>query len=483
MSEIDRRRFLQYAALGTGALLQPGSANAARDSASPSARPNILLLLADDLRADAIHAFGGNPVQTPNIDRLAQEGASFTRACIMGSMQPAVCMPSRGMLLTGRNLFHLPKEFAGEREIPCISMPEHFRDAGYATFFTGKWHNDRKALARGFETGEAVFLGGMSDHFNIRLCPFDPSGAFAESAAYTGQGHSSEIFADAAVRFLNEYDGDRPFFAYVPFTAPHDPRQSPQEYGTLYKADDMPLPSNFMPQHPFDNGELGIRDELLAPPPRTPEEVRKHIAAYFAMITHLDVQIGRILEALGATGRDKNTLVVFASDNGLALGSHGLLGKQSLYEHSVRVPLIVRGPGIKPGLHTNSLCYLHDIFPTLCELSGTTTPGSVESQSLAPLLLENNTPARTTLFHAYRDVQRAVTTSRWKLIRYHVDGQNATQLFDLENDPWELDNLANTSAGREKVHELDQQLQDWMPQIEDTQKELYPPLAETSGAS
>lgn len=472
---LSRKQFLVSAA-GTGIAMRFAVADA-KDVDPRSTRPNILLLLADDLRADAIHAFGGNPVQTPNIDRLAREGASFTRAYIMGSTQPAVCMPSRGMLLTGRNLFQLPKEFAGDQDLSCTSMPEHFRNAGYGTFFTGKWHNDRKALARGFGTGDAVFFGGMSDHYKIRLFPFDATGSFPKTTAYTGEGHSSDIFADATVRFLDGYEGDRPFFAYVPFTAPHDPRQAPPEYGALYTPDDMPLPPNFLPEHPFDNGELDIRDELLAPHPRMPEEIRKHIAAYYAMVTHLDAQIGRILEALRATGRDKNTIVVFASDNGLALGSHGLLGKQSLYKHSVRVPLIVRGPGIEPGSHIDSLCYLHDLFPTLCGLCGTTTPDSVETQSLAPLLRASNAHARPSLFHAYRDVQRAVTTSRWKLIRYHVNGQNTTQLFDLEHDPIEMHNLADTDSGREKTQELDEQLQSWMSRIDEPRKEFYAPSA------
>ena len=476
MTSVTRRRFLESAALVTGALLRPGDSPLAAAASGEASRPNILFLLADDLRADAIHALGDSPVRTPNIDRLAQDGTVFHRAYIMGSTQPAVCMPSRGMLLTGRNLFHLPKDFAGNLDTPCVSMPEQFRNAGYTTFVTGKWHNDREALARGFDRGDSIFFGGMSDHFKIRLFPFDATGRFPIKTAYTGDRHSSEIFADSTVRFLTEYDGNRPFFAYVPFTAPHDPRQAPPQYKDLYKPDEIPLPPNFLPQHPFDNGELNIRDELLAPHPRTPGDIRRHAADYYAIVTHLDAQIGRILEALRATGRDKNTLIVFAADNGLALGSHGLLGKQNVYEHSIRVPLILCGPGVTAGANVHTLCYLHDLFPTLCELAGTNIPESVEARSLAPILRQETGTARTSIMHAYRDVQRAVSTERWKLIRYQVNGAAAIQLFDLLTDPFERRNLVEDHLPEDRIKALDVLLQQHMREMDDPAAGLYPAL-------
>ena len=151
--------------------------------------------------------------------------------------------------------------------------------------------------------------------------------------------------------------------------------------------------------------------------------------------------MGRVLAALDASGEAENTLVVFAGDNGLAVGQHGLLGKQNLYDHSVRVPLIFRGPGIVRGAQHDALCYLLDVFPTLCEIMGVSPPGSVEGQSLGPVLRGGAAPRRA-LFCAYRSCQRMVRTREWKLIAYHAGGEAHTQLFDISRDPWEMRNLA-----------------------------------------
>jgi len=209
----------------------------------------------------------------------------------------------------------------------------------------------------------------------------------------------------------------------------------------MYDPAKIPLPPNFMPAHPFDNGELKVRDEMLAPFPRTPEVIREHIAAYYGMISHLDAQVGRVLDALDETGHTRDTIVIFAGDNGLAVGRHGLMGKQNLYEHSVRVPLLLAAPGVgRPGARAAALCYLHDVFPTVCDLAGVPAPATVESKSLAAVLRDPAAAAYENVCAAYRDVQRMVRTDRWKLIEYPKAG--VTQLFDVAADPWELTNLA-----------------------------------------
>ena len=157
------------------------------------------------------------------------------------------------------------------------------------------------------------------------------------------------MVCNAAIDFIDKMDSDQPFFTYVSFLAPHDPRVMPERFKEMYKPEDMELPPNFMGGHPFDNGALHIRDEELAAFPRNPEEVKEHIAEYYAMITHLDYEIGRVIQKLEEKGLLENTIVVFAGDNGLAVGQHGLFGKQSCYEHSNRVPLIFAGPGIPQG--------------------------------------------------------------------------------------------------------------------------------------
>ncbi len=451
----SRRAFLRWTGSGAAALALGGGMRTSSAAAQP---PNILFLLTDDQRFDTIHALGNPNIQTPALDALAARGTAFTNAHIMGSTLPAVCVASRAMLLTGRPLFHLPASLLGPGSVPpaadsspCVTFPEQFRAAGYHTFVTGKWHNGKESLTRGFAAGAAIFFGGMSDHSKMTVFDFDPSGEYPKGKAYTGGAFSSELFSDSAVRFLRDYDGDAPFLAYVAYSAPHDPRTPPGDYAGRYAPDSLPLPSNFLPEHPFDNGELRIRDEELAPWPRTPETVRGHLAAYYGMISHLDAQVGRVLEALEASGRAGNTIIVFASDNGLAIGSHGLLGKQNLYEHSVRVPLILCGPGIPRGEQRDALWYLSDVFPAL---SGLVDPAAPEGASAASAFTGAGAQGRELLFFAYRDVQRAVRTGRWKFIRYIVGGRRTAQLFDLEADPGECVNLAGEPAHAERVAEM-----------------------------
>lgn len=397
------------------------------------ARPNVLFLLTDDQRADTIHSLGNRNIQTPTMDRLARAGVSFTEAHIMGAMQGAVCVPSRAMMLSGRSLFRVREDLRNQG-----TWPRQLRDAGWRTFITGKWHNGAAALPESFGSGQSVFLGGMTDQSKVKLRDLGSDGRLGPER--TVEAPSSEIFADAAIRFLSEQRDDKPFALYVAFTSPHDPRTPPAEFARLYDPAQLPLPPNFLAEHPFNNGELEVRDEKLLPRPRDPQAVRREIAAYYGMITHVDAQIGRILDALRASGRESNTVVVFAGDNGLALGAHGLLGKQNLYEHSTRVPLIVSGPGLRRDRRSDALVYLQDLAPTICELTGVLSPAGCEGRSLMPILQGGAGQTREVLFTAYRDLQRGVRDRRWKLIEYPKAGQ--TQLFDLRRDPFERRNLA-----------------------------------------
>ena len=213
-----------------------------------------------------------------------------------------------------------------------------------------------------------------------------------------------------------------------PFEAPHDPRVAAREFRDLYDPARIALPANYLPLHPFDNGEMTVRDERLAPWPRTEAEVRRHLHDYHAVISGLDHHIGRLIRALKDRHAFENTIIVFASDNGLAIGSHGLMGKQSLYEHSMKVPLFLVGPGIPRGW-SDALVYLLDVYPTLCDLVGTQVPQGLDGMSLGPILRGKTDRVRDSLFLCYRDVQRAVRDDRWKLIRYPRIG--LTQLFDL----------------------------------------------------
>ena len=429
-------------------------------------KPNILFFFTDDQRFDTLHGLGNPEIQTPNMDRLVHEGTSFSDAYIMGGSCPAVCMPSRAMLMTGRTLYHLDDCGQGippEHEL----LGETLRRAGYRTFGTGKWHNGPASYARSFTDGASIFFGGMNDHWRVPVADYDPSGEYPESARYQHEGvHSSDLFCGEAARFIREYDDERPFFAYVSFMAPHDPRETHQRYHDLYDPEHIELPPNFLSEHPFDNGELRVRDELLAGFPRDPEEIKHHIAEYYAMITHADAQMGVVMDALRERGLYENTIILFAGDNGLALGQHGLMGKQSCYDHSVHVPLVMAGPGIPVGQSCDVLCYLLDIYPTLCDLVDVAIPTSVEGMSLLPAI-ESCESGRESLFFGYRDLHRAVRERRWKLIEYVVQGQRTTQLFDLENDPYEMDNLADKPEQQRTLKRLRTRLMNWRRDLGD----------------
>ncbi|MGB9688467.1 sulfatase-like hydrolase/transferase [Thermogutta sp.] len=427
----------------------------------PSRPKNLLVLFSDDQRFDTIHALGNPEIRTPNLDRLARQGFVFTHAFIMGSMQGAVCVPSRAMFLSGRTLWHVPENLTG---VP--TWPQVFREHGFITFVTGKWHNGRESLSRSFDTGAAIFFGGMHDHFRMPVFDFDPTGKYPPARQKVVEKFSSELFADACIDFLKSYHGEKSFFAYVAFTAPHDPRTPPEPYRQMYDPADISQPPNFLPEHPFDNGELRVRDELLASFPRHPEDIRRHIAEYYAMITHLDAQIGRILETLRETGHLQDTLIVFASDNGLAVGRHGLMGKQNLYEHSQRVPLIFAGPGIPAG-RSDALVYLFDVFPTVAEMFQVPPPEGVEGQSLLPIIRGEKQKVRDAVFGAYRMFQRSVRTERYKYITYHVKDEFHEQLFDIQNDPWETKNLANDSAYQGVKSQLKERLFQLQKELDD----------------
>jgi len=458
--KIHRRDFLKTTGLGVAAVALPGCANLAiKPGQTKGRRPNILFLFTDDQRFDTIGALNNPEVHTPNLDRLVRRGTTFTHAFIQGSTVGAVCVCSRAMLLTGKSLWRsIPegrKPYGNESLDGMTLWPEVFRQAGYRTFGTGKWHNGRHSYARSFTGGGNIFFGGMSDHLAVPINDFDPTGSYAQEDRRMGEKFSSVLFSDAAVEFIKGRKGiEQPFFAYVSYTAPHDPRMAPKEFADLYPPEKIALPPNFLPEHPFDNGDMRLRDEKLAPWPRTPAIVREHMAAYYAMITHVDAQIGRVLQALEESGQADNTLIIFTGDNGLAVGQHGLLGKQNLYDHSVRVPMILAGPMVPPGKSNDALVCLYDLFPTSCELAGLESHADVEARSLAPLIAGQSARVRDVVLLAYRHFQRGIRTRDWKLITYNVAGRQHTQLFNVSRDPWEMNNLAEAPGYQDKVKEL-----------------------------
>jgi arylsulfatase A-like enzyme len=376
---------------------------------------------------------------------------------MQGAFNAATCVPSRAMLLSGRSVFRIDEKLREE------IWPESFAKAGYTTFISGKWHNGDASLARSFKVARSMFLGGMTNPMKAKLSDVAEGRV---GAAKVSSKHACEVFADEAIRFIKEHQSG-PFFAYVPFDAPHDPHIVPPDFPITYDVAKIPPPPAFLPQHPWDNGEMAIRDEKLLPWPRTVDAARAYLAEYYQYISYLDAQIGRVLDALEASPYAKNTIVVFSADSGVARGSHGLIGKQNLYDFgSVRVPLIISGPGIPANQRTDALCYLFDVLPTLGKVCGVTGPAASEGIEFSATLADPAKPARGTLIFAYKNLQRAICDARWKLIRYpQVD---RTQLFDLQNDPHEAVNLADKPEHAAKVAELTALLEAEMKRSGDT---------------
>jgi arylsulfatase A-like enzyme len=252
---------------------------------------------------------------------------------------------------------------------------------------------------------------------------------------------------------------------YLGFAAPHDPRVAAKPYMDMYQRDQIPLPKNFLPVHPFDNGEMTVRDELLNPWPRTEDDIRRHLHEYYGMITGLDYHIGRLLAHFKDTGLYDNTIIVFSADQGLAIGSHGLMGKQNLYEHSAKSPLFLCGPGIPQG-RSDALVYLMDLFPTFCSLVGAPPPEGVDGTSLTPIIYDLQVRVRRSLFLSYRDVQRAIRDDRYKLILYPHN--NVHQLFDLETDPEEITNLASDPEFARRIDAMTAAIGEWQGILGDT---------------
>ncbi|MEG0692347.1 MAG: sulfatase-like hydrolase/transferase [Oscillospiraceae bacterium] len=438
---------------------------------------NVLFILTDDQRFDTIHALGNKEIKTPNLDKLVENGTAFTHAHIPGGTSGAVCMPSRAMINSGKTLFHLYGE--GQEILKNdTTMGQCFKENGYHTIGIGKWHNGTESYARSFCDGDNIFFGGMWDHWNVPVCDYHQDGIYEKTANFTPDFqhanhpmamicdklsvgvHSTDLFTDTAINFLKQKQ-EKPFFMYLSYLAPHDPRTMPAEFQEMYQPETITLPENFMENHPFPYGvgdrKGEMRDEDLAAYPRCKAEMKQHICDYYAMISHIDYNVGKLIKTLEETGQLENTIIVFTGDNGLAVGQHGLMGKQSLYDHSVRVPLIMSGNGIKKNYKTDSYVYLLDIYPTLCELNGIAIPDSVEGQSFLPALKGEENHTREELYFAYTGLVRSIKTKRFKLIEYK-NARKDTQLFDIENDPHELMNLFNDSAYADVVKELKKRL-------------------------
>ncbi|MFB6219787.1 MAG: sulfatase-like hydrolase/transferase [Halobacteriaceae archaeon] len=383
--------------------------------------PNVLLVLADDLRPGAVGH--GGAASTPTIDRLARGGTSvrpYTTA--------PVCMPGRAELMTGRNAFRNGCRDNGQFPDDGLAMlPGALADRGYHTFLAGMWHELREPEGEFDETRRVLYRDNQNEMARDGHTMRFPDGA---------EGNADELVADAARDLLAD-PPTAPWFGLVGFSAPHIPHTPPEPFDGQYDPADVAVPPNFAYDPVVDTGTLTENGELLEDYPRTPRAIRERRADYYGLVSHLDHQVGRVLDAVPPAVRE-DTLVVFTADHGLAVGSHGLLAKQNLFEHTARVPLVASGPGVAAGRRADPLCGHYDLFPTLFDLLGLDASATVEGESYAPVLRGETGAARDAVFGAYRDTQRMARAGRWKLVRYH-DGRE--QLFDVVADPHETRDL------------------------------------------
>lgn len=429
-----------------------------------AAAPNVLFIFADDQCFETLASLGNDEIETPNLDRLVKRGMTFTHAYNQGSWSGAVCVASRTMLNTGRFLWHAEAVYnTSEKERAAGRFwSEYLRSAGYETYMTGKWHV-RAAAEKAFDMTGHV-RGGMPNQtpegYNRPLPgrpdvwkPWDRKfGGF-----WKGGKHWSEVVGDEGVAFLERAaEREAPFFMYLAFNAPHDPRQSPREFVEKYPLDKIAVPRNYLDEYPFKDAigcSKNLRDERLGPFPRNHHAVKVHRQEYYAIITHMDQQIGRILDALEASGKQDNTYIFFTADHGLAVGHHGFMGKQNLYDHSIRVPFVVAGPGVAADTRNPAPVYLQDVMPTTLELAGVPRPDHVQFQSLVPLLRgTQQASAYDAIYGAYLGLQRMIRWKGYKLILYPKI--NKVRLYRISQDPDETQDLADRPESREIIKEL-----------------------------
>ena len=424
--------------------------------------PNVIFILTDDQVYRSIHSLNNKEIYTPNLDKLARSSKILTNVFNQGANQGAVCVSSRSMINTGLPLWQAHKKINTDS-----LWGETFKNSNYITFLVGKWHNGESTLRRSFEwigTKDGNYIA-TKDISNIRNGFFKLGGMLGSknnndySKGWTPtevklgghwsrvEGktyHSSELITQSAIKFLDmkTQKNDKPFFMYVSYFAPHDPRQSAKKYLDKYKTKQLKVPPNFLPIYPFDIGVHHIRAEKFLTYPRKINELKIHRRDYYSIITHLDEQIGKLLDKIENHPEYDNTYIIFTSDNGLSMGEHGLYAKQSLFDHAQRVPFFIKGPKITDKITNDTPLNLFQIYSTIAELCDVKLPKSVPNKSFASLLMKdkNNDYNQKYIYGAYKNHSRSVMSKDYKLLLYPL--LKKIFLFDRKKDEWEIDNIA-----------------------------------------
>jgi choline-sulfatase len=444
-------------------------------------KPNVLFIFADDQCFETLGSLNNNEIKTPNLDRLRRNGVTFTHTFNQGSWCPAVSVASRTMLNTGKFVWkaathskngnmkknvNTPDKMLNY-QIPFVQKKgywsEYMREAGYETYFAGKWHVREANIKKVFDHVGTV-RGGMPNQTKERYkrkfiegepdtwTPYDKT----KNGFWKGGKHWSEVLGDEGIGFIEQAKTKQnPFFMYLAFNAPHDPRQSPKKYVDMYPLDKISVPKNFIPEYPY-NEEAGsgrrLRDERLAPFPRTEYSIKVNRQEYYAIITHMDHQIGRILDALEKSGKAENTYIIFTADHGLAVGDHGFVGKQNMYDRSVRVPMIITGPKIPKNYQNHNFAYLQDAMATALDIADSKHISEVDFKSLIPMCEDQNVKSYQDIYSCYMTNQRMYRDENYKMIIYPT--ANVVRLYDMKNDPHEMNDLASDKAYKNVLGKL-----------------------------
>ncbi len=521
MNELDQQKIRKLAGVFfvlltfTGCFNTGGNYgfNKAPVEVSPSqTKPNIVFIFADDQSPKTIGAYGNEFIHTPNLDELANKGVNFSNAYNMGAWNGAVCQASRAMLNSGRSVWQAKKMDETFRQGKGIdtTWAKLMEAQGYDTYMTGKWHVSANAN-KVFKTSKHVrpgmpkdnwdhykmvqtfkdYYAGKTDYksveefmpigYNRPLSKDDNSWSPTDhkhGGFYQGGKHWSEVLKDDAISFIDEAASkSNPFFMYVAFNAPHDPRQAPKAYQDMYKASDLPLPNNWLENYPekdFIGNGPSLRDAALAPFPRTEYATQVHLKEYYALISHLDTQVGEIIAALKASNQLDNTYIIYTADHGLAVGERGLFGKQNMYEESVKAPFIIWGPGIEGGQTVDADIYLQDAMASSLELAGAAKPDYVFFNSIIDLAKGKQRKSHyEAIYGAYIDSQRMIKKDGFKLIVY--PDAKKIKLFDLASDKDEMSNLSDKPQYKTKIKLLFSELLAMQDSLEDSLdlQELY----------